>query len=163
MTTFIGKLLGRSFLSGSLILALFALCHAGDRPGFQGWEEGSDYNGHYNYRERDSLKGKIVKFVEVTPLPGMDDGTAFLLDEGGEKILVHLCPVAYRAAKETGILTNVKTKVSGCWAVIGGQDVFIAAKVKQGENFAFKVRLTKDGRPFWSLSEEELAKESAAD
>jgi hypothetical protein len=34
--------------------------------------------------------------------------------------------------------------------------------VKQGDNFEFKVRFTKDGKPFWSLSPEELAKERAS-
>jgi hypothetical protein len=46
--------------------------------------------------------------------------------------------------------------------VIDGQDIFMAAKIKQGENFVFKIRLTKDGTPFWSLSPEELAKELAS-
>jgi hypothetical protein len=67
--------------------------------------------------------------------------------------------MAFSAPDETGIRKGIKTKVSGSWAVIEGQDIFIAAKVKQGENFVFKVRLTKDGTPFWSLSPEELKKE----
>ncbi len=107
-------------------------------------------------------KGKFCNSRKLLPLPGMDPGTAFILEEGDEKILVHLCPVAFRAAEETGIRKGIKTKVRGCWAVIDGQDVFMAAKVKQGDSFEFKVRLTKDGRPFWSMSPEELAKESAA-
>ena len=56
---------------------------------------------------------------------------------------------------------DISTKVSGSWAVIDGKDVLMAAKVKQGDSFVFKVRLTKDGTPFWSLSPEELAKERA--
>ena len=39
--------------------------------------------------------------------------------------------------------------------------MFIASKVKKGEYFEFKVRLTKDGKPFWTLSPEELKKERA--
>ncbi len=160
----------RPFLQSSLfycllttiILCFCATVQSAENTGYQGWEKDSPYNGYYNYKERDSLKGKVLQFKEVTPLPGMAPGTAFILQEGDEKILVHLCPVAFSDATHTGIRKGIKTKVSGCWAVIDGQDVFIAAKVKQGDNFEFKVRLTKDGKPFWSLTPEELAKESAA-
>ena len=145
------------------IFSLFALAAAAEKSGYAGWEKGSTYNGYYNYKERDSLKGKVVQFMEVTPLPGMDPGTAFILEEGGEKILVHLCPTAFSKSDETGIRKDVPTKVSGSWASIDGKDVLMAAKVKQGDSFSFKVRLTKDGTPFWTLSPEELAKEKAAD
>ncbi len=145
------------------IFCLSILAEATERPGYAGWEKGSAYDGHYNYKERDSLKGKVLQFMEVRPLPGMDPGTALILEEGGEKITVHLCPAAFSSPEETGIRKNVATKVSGSWAVIDGKDVLMAAKVKQGDSFVFKVRLTKDGTPFWSLSPEELAREKAAD
>jgi hypothetical protein len=146
----------------AIILGLFSVAEAAEKSGYTGWEEDSPYNAFYNYKDKDSLKGTILQFKEVNPLPGMDPGTAFIFEEGGEKILVHLCPVAFSGAKETGIRTGIKTKVNGCWAVIDGEDVFMAAKVKQGDSFEFKVRLTKDGKPFWSMSPEELAKERAA-
>jgi hypothetical protein len=150
------------FMILAIIGCLFSTVKAAEKPAYLGWEQDSPYNKYYNYKERDSLKGKILKFIKVTPLPGMSQGTAFILDEGGEKILVHLCPTNFSSPKETGIRTGVKTKVKGCWALINGEDVFIAAKVKQGDNFVFKVRLTIDGRPFWSMSPEELAKEHAS-
>ncbi|WP_457576375.1 hypothetical protein [Desulfomarina sp.] len=124
-----------------------------------GWENGSDYNSYYNAKERDSLKGILVKFKTVTPLSGMSPGTAFILREGDDDILVHLCPRSFADAKGTGLRKGVKTKVKGCWAFINGKDVFIASKVKQGEHFEFKVRLTKDGTPFWTMSPDELKKE----
>lgn len=135
---------------------------ADEKTGYDGWEVGSTYNSYYNAKERDTLKGEIVQFQEVTPLPGMDPGTAFILQEGDDKILVHLCPVTFRSAESTGLRKGAKTKVKGCWAVIDGQDVFMAAKVKQGDSFEFKVRLTKDGKPFWGMSPEELAEETTA-
>lgn len=160
-------LLLKNLLHCSIYLALFfALCtaaQAAEKVGYAGWEADSTYNGYYNSKERDSLKGQIVQFKEVTPLPGMDPGTAFILEESGEKTLVHLCPVAFSSADETGIRKGMKSKVSGSWAVIDGQDVFMAAKVKQGDSFVFKVRLSKNGYPFWNLPPEELAKELASD
>jgi hypothetical protein len=159
-------LLHKSLLSLCMFIAitfsLFTAADAAEKAGYAGWEKDSPYNGYYNYKERDSLKGEVLQFKEVTPLPGMAPGTAFILEEGEEKILVHLCPLAYSSPDETGIRKGIKTKVSGSWALIDGQDVFIAAKVKQGDTFVFKVRLTKDGNPFWSMSPEELAKELAA-
>ncbi len=145
------------------ILFVFTLAESAERTGYSGWEKGSAYDGYYNYKERDSLKGKILQFMVVTPLPGMDPGTAFIMEEGGDKILVHLCPVAFSSPDEITIRKNIPTKVSGSWAVIDGKDILMAAKVKQGDNFVFKVRLTKDGTPFWSLSPEELEKEKTAD
>jgi len=124
-----------------------------------GWENNSVYNSYYNARERDSLKGILVKFKTVTPLSGMSPGTAFILREGDDDIMVHLCPRSFADAKGTGLRKGVKTKVKGCWAFIDGKDVFIASKVKQGDHFEFKVRLTKDGTPFWTMSPEELQKE----
>ncbi len=145
-----------------IILSLFTAANATKQDGYNGWEKDSTYDEYYNYKERDSLKGKVLQFKEITPLPGMAPGTAFTLAEGDDKILVHLCPMAFSAPDETGIRKGIKTKVSGSWAVIEGQDIFIAEKVKQGENFVFKVRLTKDGTPFWSLSPEQLKKELAS-
>jgi hypothetical protein len=34
----------------------------------------------------------------------------------------------------------------------------MASKVKKGDSYEFKVRLTKDGTPFWTMSPEELAR-----
>ena len=162
MRTFLRNSLLHCCLLSTIILCLFSAAESAENSGFQGWEKDSPYNGFYNYKERDSLKGEILQFKEITPLPGMAPGTAFILQEGDEKILDHLCPVAFSDPDETGIRKGIMTKVKGCWAVIDGQDVFIAAKVKQGDDFEFKVRLTQDGTPFWSLSPEELAKESAS-
>ena len=155
------KDLRRNFLLIFCLCFAYVLlsCSATFANDYKGWEIASEYNAYYNYKERDSLKGNLVKFEKVTPLPGMDAGTAFFLDEGGDQILVHLCPWDYADPKETGIRKGVLTKVKGSWAEINGQDVFIAAKVKQGEDFEFKVRLTKDGKPFWTMSPEELAME----
>ncbi len=127
---------------------------------YRGWEIDSEYNKLYNNKERDRLKGVVVKFVKVKPLENMTNGTALLLDEGdGEKILVHICPEEFASARETGIRKGATVKIKGSWAIIDDEDVFMAAKIKQGENYSFKVRLTSDGKPFWTMSPEELAKE----
>lgn len=152
----------RVFLVSAALFSFGLSAAAAETAAFKGWEKDSVYNSYYNYKERDSLKGKVVKFKQVTPLPGMDQGTALVLDEEGQEILVHVCPTAYADPEKTGIRKDIKTKINGSWATIDGQDVFLAAKIKQGETFEFKVRLTKDGTPFWTMSPEERAKEASA-
>lgn len=148
------------FLLSLLLTFVFAGTVVADgKKDIKGWEVDSEYNALYNYKERDKIKGKVVKFKKITPLPGMAPGTAMVFEEGDEEILVHLCPWSFASPKETGIRKGVKTKIRGSWALIGDQDVFIAAKVKQGEHFAFKVRLTKDGTPFWTMTPEQLEAE----
>lgn len=49
----------------------------------------------------------------------------------------------------------------GGWE-IDGKVVFMASKIKKGTDWEFKVRLTKDGTPFWTMSPEQLAKERAS-
>ncbi len=142
---------------------LFALAAEGaDKPAFPGWEKGSEYNGYYNPKERDTLKGKVLTFKKVTPIAGMSPATALIFDEGGAEILVHVCPWDYADPQKTAIRKGIKTKVAGSWANIEGQDVFMAAKIKQGDDFEYKVRLTKDGTPFWTMSVEEQAKEAGS-
>lgn len=126
---------------------------------YSGWEKDSPYNKLYNYKERDSLKGKLIKFKKITPIEGMAPATSLVLKEGDEQITVHLCPWDYASPKQTGLRKGVTTKIKGVWAVIDGTDVFMAAKAKQGDDFEFKVRLTKDGTPFWTMSAEEIARE----
>ena len=146
------------------LLANAALTRAAEPKTYPGWEAGSAYNALYNPKEVDKISGEIKGFQEVVPMPGMGPGTALLLDEGqGESILVHLCPAAFADSAETGLKKGVKTKIRGSWAVIDGKDIFLAAKVKQGEHFEFKVRLSKDGTPFWTLSPEQLAQEQEKD
>lgn len=148
-----------------MILVSFVFLPAAPQPvwaddGLKGWEIGSEYNNMYDPKERDSLKGRVVKFVKITPLEGMAPGTGFILQESeDEKILIHVCPQAYAKAKDIGIRKGEKVKVKGSWVEIDGEDIFIAAKVKKGEHFDFKVRLTSDGTPFWTMSPEQLKKE----
>lgn len=149
-----------------LLLAILCLVITAGAPtnsigqgNYSGWEKDSVYNKLYNYKERDSLKGKLLKFKKLTPLKGMVPATSIILKEGDEQITVHLCPWDYASPKETGLRKGVKTKIKGVWAVIDDKDVFMAAKAKQGDDFEFKVRLTKDGTPFWTMSPEEIARE----
>ncbi|MFC1896654.1 hypothetical protein ACFL0Q_08380, partial [Thermodesulfobacteriota bacterium] len=58
------------------------------------------------------------------------------------------------------ITADRHVKVKGVWADIDGREVFMASKVKRGEYFEIKVRRTRDGTPYWTLTAEELAEEN---
>lgn len=136
---------------------------AAEKTDMGGWGKGSEYNRHYKASEMDDFKGDVVAVKEVVPMRGMAPGVALEVREGKEKdaevILVHLCPSWFADSKSIGIKKGDQVKIRGSWAEIEGKDVFMASKVKKGDHFEFKVRLTKDGTPFWTLTKEELAKE----
>jgi len=139
-------------------LALSSVC-AASAENMKGWGNGDEYNKLYNPREIDKLKGTVLSFKKISPLPGMAEATVLVLDDAGDKFDVHLCPVSFATPKDTGIKRGDRVTIKGSWAEIDGVDVFLASKVKKGEHYEFKVRLTKDGDPFWNMSAEQLVKE----
>ena len=158
---------GKSLAVGlAVILALFALSsevsYGEGKNGIEGWEIDSTYNKHYNLDEWDSFKGTAVGFQEITPLPGMSPGIALLVKDldSDEPVMVHLGPSSYVNPNSISIRKGDRVYVKGVWAEIGGQEVFMASKIKKGDYYEYKVRLTKDGTPFWTMSAEELAKET---
>ncbi len=125
----------------------------------KGWLISDPYNKLYNYKEAERIKATVVKVVEVVPMPGMAPGVALEVREGGETIIVHLGPTAFLKPADTGLKPGDRVTIRGCWAEVNGKDVLMASKVKKGETFELKMRLTKDGTPFWTMTPEQLAKE----
>lgn len=130
-----------------------------------GWEAESAYNRHYNAAELDRIRVDVVKLTTLEPLPGMSPATAAIVRESDsdEDIIVHIGPEWFIKPEATGLKRGDRLKIRGCWAEIDGQDVFMAAKIKKGDFFSLKVRLTKDGTPFWTMSAEQLEKERDSD
>lgn len=151
----------RTLLITLSLIVLSSTCFSQDD--ITGWEKGSEYDNLYNPKERDQLRGVITKFLTITPLPDMVTGTAFLLEEAEDEMtLIHLCPESFAKAKETGLKKGSKVKVKGSWAEIDDEFIFLASKVKRGDHFEFKVRLTSDGTPFWTMSPEQLSRERSS-
>ncbi len=125
----------------------------------QGWEIDSPYNKLYDARELDSFKGYVRKIYTLVPMPGMAPATALLVAESEEDLnVVHVCPEWFAGPGDIGVRRGDRVKVKGVWAEIDGEFVFMASKVKKGDYFDFKVRVTKDGTPFWTLTPEEQEK-----
>ncbi len=150
-----------------IVAAIVAACSGGVESGgdgLKGWEKGSPYNAYYKAADMDQFKGDVQKIFELTPMQGMAPGIALEVAESKtETILVHLCPVAFAKIGDIGVKPGERIKVKGAWAEIDGKDVFIASKIKKGDYFEFKVRLTADGTPFWTMTPEQIEKERASE
>ncbi len=150
----------------AVMLAMVATMPMGAAMGFaaspeemKGWGIDDPYNKLYNPKEFEKFKATVVRLTEVVPMPGMSPATAVEVRDGSEVIVVHLCPTWFAKPADVGVKPGDKVTVKGCWAEIGGKDVFMGSKVKKGESFEFKVRLTQDGTPFWTMTPEQVAKE----
>jgi hypothetical protein len=152
--------------TGLGVILIVGLCLLGLVSGFaaenramNGWELNSPYNKLYKASEMDSFKGTVVDIKEVVPLPGMSPGLALEVSESKkETITVHLCPASFENKKSIRIKKGDRVKVTGVWAEINKKDVFMGSKVTK-DDYSLKVRLTKDGTPFWTMTPSQLAKE----
>ncbi len=145
-----------------LIFATFGISNlqAEDQPDMKGWESDSPYNQLYDIREYEKIRAWVVRVKEVVPMPGMSPATALEVREGDEVFDVHLCPTWYRKPNEIRLKKGDRIKVRGAWAEVNGKEVFMASKVKQDpDTTIIKVRLSKDGTPFWTMPPEQLAME----
>lgn len=157
-----GRLLAVIVLIGLLGSVWTGPLFAQDAKDMGGWEKDGAYNGYYKMSEADSIKGIVVDLDEVVPLPGMSPGLALTLkDQDGESVTVHVGPLWF--VGKPPIRKGDAVKIRGVWAEIEGKEVFMASKVKKEDAYEYKVRLTKDGTPFWTMTEEELARERQSD
>ncbi len=149
--------------AGAAVLLAFgaALAPAQEDPARKGWGREDPYNKLYNPREIEKFKARVVRVFETVPMPGMSPATALEVREGNQTLVVHLCPVWFASPGQVGVRPGDAVSIRGAWAEIGGKDVFLAAKVKKGDTYEFKARLTRDGTPLWTLTPEELARERA--
>ena len=149
-----------------LLSLVVGVCYvqAEEKPDMKGWGIDDPYNKLYDVREFEKIRGYVVRIKEVVPMPGMSPATALDVREGAYVYEIHLCPTWYRKPSEIRLKKNERIKLKGVWAEINGKDVFMASKIKKDPNTEIiKVRLTKDGTPFWTMTPERLAMEMKKD
>ena len=152
-----------------LLIAIFLViglgwAQADEEKDMKGWGVDDPYNKLYNVREFERIRAWVVRVKEVVPMPGMSPATALDVREGAYTYEVHLCPTWYRAPSEIRLKKNERVKIKGAWAEINGKDIFMASKIKKDPDIdIIKVRLTKDGTPFWTMTPQQLAKEMSED
>jgi len=137
---------------------------AEEQRDMQGWGIDDPYNKLYDVREFEKIRAWVIRVKEIVPMPGMSPATALDVREGSDVFEVHLCPTWYRKPSEIRLKKNARIKLKGVWAEIDGKDVFLASKIKKDPDIdIIKVRLTKDGTPFWTMTPQQLAKEMRED
>lgn len=142
----------------------FSYTQAEEKRDMQGWEIDSPYNKLYDVREYEKIRAWVVRVKEVVPMPGMSPATALDVREGSDVFEVQLCPTWYRKPSEIRLKKNERIKLKGVWAEVNGKDVFMASKIKKDpDTEILKVRLTKDGTPFWTMTPEQIAMEMEKD
>jgi hypothetical protein len=148
-------------LALSLGLLIGTIC-AADEDGMQGWGINDPYNNYYDLTKFEKFRAWVVGFKTEAPMPGMSPGTIMVVKTGTQLIDVHICPAWFAKPGDIGVKKGDRVKIKGCRAEIDQKEVFMAAKVKKGDYFEFKVRLTKSGKPFWTMSPEELVRQGPA-
>ena len=137
---------------------------AEEQRDMHGWGIDDPYNKLYDVREFEKIRAYVVRVKEVVPMPGMSPATALDVREGAYIYEIHLCPTWYRKPSEIRLKKNERVKIKGAWAEINGKDIFMASKIKKDPDIEIiKVRLTKDGTPFWTMTPQQLAKEMSKD
>jgi hypothetical protein len=152
----------------ALTLLSFAIgvsyVQAEEKRDMQGWGIDDPYNKLYDVREFEKIRAWVVRVKEIVPMPGMSPATALDVREGSDVFEVHLCPTWFRNPGEVRLKKNERIKLKGVWAEINGKDIFMASKIKKDPDVEIiKVRLTKDGTPFWTMTPERLAMETKKD
>ncbi len=134
-----------------------------DANKYKGWEPGSKYMKLYNVVDLEDIKAFFVKEIEVIPFEGMDPGIGIVMydryDPDKEHIVVHLCPKGVASLKKLKLRKGDRIKVRGVFTEIGDKEVFIASKIKKDPVGEVKVRLTKNGKPIWHMTEDEKRQE----
>jgi hypothetical protein len=159
-----GRFLSLVMIIAATVFLTIDLGYTEEKKDMQGWGIDDPYNQYYDVREFEYIRAWFVRAKEVVPMPGMSPATVIEVLEGAETIEVHLCPTWYRKPSEIRLKKNERIKIKGVWAEINGKDVFMASKVKKDPNTdIIKVRLTKDGTPFWTMTPEQLEWEMLSD
>lgn len=124
----------------------------------KGWGVEDAYNRLYDLSKFEKFKARVVKIKEVIPMPGMTPGVALDVKRNDDIIEVQICPTWFVRPDEIGIHKGDRVNIRGARARINGKDVFMASKIKKEDYFELKVRFTKDGTPFWTMTPEALFK-----
>ena len=146
-----------------LVVGLFAFLNigitgvsAGEQRHMKGWGLEDAYNKHYDVVKFEKFKAKVVRIKEVIPMSGMTPGVAMDVKYEDKIIEVQICPTWFARPDEIGIKKGDRVNIKGVRANINGKDVFMASKIKKENYFELKVRFTKDGISFWTMTPEEV-------
>lgn len=152
------RIAGITFFLTSVIISLNEV-GAEDKGKMGGWGVHDPYHHHYQVDKSEKFKGKVLRIKEVIPMPGMSPGVAIDVKEDSNVIEVQICPTWFAKPDEIGIKKGDRVHIRGVRTNINNKEIFMASKIKKEDYFEIKVRFTKDGIPFWTMTPDEVFKE----
>ncbi len=149
---------------GIILLAFASISANGvraeEKQDMGGWGVDDPYHGHYRAVKFEKFKARVLKVKEVIPMPGMAPGVAIdvkMEAKRSRKIIeVQICPTWFARPDDIGIRKGDRVNIRGVRAMINDKEVIMASKIKKEDYFELKVRFTRDGTPFWTLTPEEV-------
>lgn len=151
------RILGLMFMITSVIISLNK-AGAGDERDMHGWGVHDSYHNQYQVDKFEKFKAKVLRIKEVIPMPGMSPGVAMDVKDNGKTIEVQICPIWFAKPDEIGIKKGDRVNIRGVRANINNKEIFMASKIKKEDYFELKVRFTKDGIPFWTMTPDAVFK-----
>lgn len=143
------KILAVSVVMLSVIAATAAMAQPWQGwKGSNGWGMQGGYHRMYDPSKVETVSGEVVSVEQITPMRKMGMGIGLKLNTGKETLLVHLGPQWFIERQDLKIAAGDKVEIKGVRAVRMGQDVFIAAEVKKGDQ-VLKLR-DGNGVPVWA-------------
>jgi hypothetical protein len=152
------RIFGLMIILTSVIVSII-WARAGEQHDMKGWGVEDPYHKHYDVNKFESFKARVVKIKTVVPMPGMSPAVALDVKDGSKIIEVQICPTWFIRPNEIGIKKGDRIKIRGVRANINGKELIMASKIKKGDYFQLKVRLTRDGTPFWTMIRQEITRE----
>jgi hypothetical protein len=151
------QIFGLMFILTSVIISLNEV-GAEDERDMHGWGINDPYHNHYQVDKFEKFKAKVLRIKEVVPMTGMSPGIAMDVNDNGKTIEVQICPTWFAKPDEIGIKKGDRVNIRGVRANINNKEIFMASKIKKEDYFELKVRFTKDGIPFWTMTPDEVFK-----
>ncbi len=116
----------------------------------RGMDRGGGFSRMYDPSRAEIVKGQVVSLEQVAPQRGRGNGggVGLKVNTGAETLFVHLGPQWFIDKQGVKIAAGDTVEIKGVKAVRRGQDVFIAAEVKRGQD-GLKLR-DENGVPAWA-------------
>jgi hypothetical protein len=113
-----------------------------------GWQTNSAYGELFKRNTVERIEGTIVRSESVTPLKGMDPGTAIVIKgEGDRTTVVHLGPEWFMRHQQGKFADGERVNVTGSKVQVDGKTVIMATQLgMQGRTMTLR---DEDGIPVW--------------
>lgn len=130
------------------VIAVIAYAEPGQGCRGNGPGMGNGYHRMYDPAKAEIVKGHVASVEQISGRRGRGTGVVLSLKTGTETLSVHLGPSWYINKQDAKFAAGDVVEITGARAARSGQDIFIAAEIKKG-NETLKLR-DENGVPLWA-------------